>query len=148
MKRGYTVHTLASPYAITYQNASNQVRPVELRPVRGDGAEHQKFSAAESTAIFNFVRDGGGLIPIVDHGRSDRNNDGFDSRRIANLLDAQKLWGIRSQVFGETNNIVQTSTNVNTAPSDSIITGPWGNATGIAFHNGTTFTLYPRSTRP
>ncbi len=143
VKRGYTVHTLASPYGITYQNAGNQydLSNYDLFVIPEPNI---RFSSAESLAIFNFVRDGGGLILIVDHGQSDRNNDGFDSPQIANLLDAQKLWGIRSQVFGETNNnIVQTSTNVNTSPSDSIITGPWGNATGIAFHNGTTFTLFP-----
>lgn len=143
VKRGYTVHTLTTTYGITYQNAANQydLSNYDLFVVPEPNI---KFTAAESIAIFNFVRDGGGLILIVDHGQSDRNNDGFDSPQITNLLDAQKLWGIRSQVFGETNNnIVQTSTNVNTTPSDSIITGPWGNATGIAFHNGTTFTLYP-----
>lgn len=143
VKRGYTVHTLASPNGITYQNAANQydLSNYDLFVVPEPNI---RFSSAESLAIFNFVRDGGGLILIVDHGQSDRNNDGYDSPQIANLLDAQKLWGIRSQVFGETNNnIVQTSTNVNTTPSDSIIAGPWGNATGIAFHNGTTFTLFP-----
>ncbi|MBI5168125.1 MAG: T9SS type A sorting domain-containing protein [Candidatus Eisenbacteria bacterium] len=143
VKRGYTVHTLASPYGITYQNAGNQydLSNYDLFVIPEPNI---RFSSAESLAIFNFVRDGGGLILIVDHGQSDRNNDGYDSPQIANLLDAQKLWGIRSQVMGETNtNIVQTSTNVNTSPSDSIITGPWGNATGIAFHNGTTFTLFP-----
>ncbi|MFN8587026.1 MAG: FlgD immunoglobulin-like domain containing protein [Candidatus Eisenbacteria bacterium] len=143
VKKGYTVHTLTTAYGITYGNASNQydLSNYDLFVVPEPNI---RFTSAESLAIFNFVRDGGGLILIVDHGNSDRNNDGYDSPVIANLLDAQKLWGVHSQINGETNtNIVQTSTNVNTSPADSIIAGPWGNATGIAFHNGTTFLLYP-----
>lgn len=143
VKRGYTVHTLTTAYGITYQNPSNQydLSNYDLYVI---AEPNIRFSAAESTAIFNYVRDGGGLILIVDHWNSDRNSDGYDSPAIANLLDAQKLWGVHSAVSPEPNNwFNMTSTNVNTSPGDSIITGPWGNATGIAFHGGTTFVLYP-----
>ncbi|MFN8589017.1 MAG: T9SS type A sorting domain-containing protein [Candidatus Eisenbacteria bacterium] len=143
VKKGYTVHTLTTAFGITYGNAGNayDLSNYDLFVV---AEPNIRFTSAESTAVFNFVRNGGGLILIVDHDNSDRNNDGYDSPKVANLLDAQKLWGVHSQSTGETNNnIVQTSTNVNTSAADSIITGPWGNATGIAFHNGTTFVLSP-----
>lgn len=140
-KRGYTVHTLSAPNAITYQNSAN---PYDLSnyDVYILPEPNIRFTAAESTAIFNFVRDGGGLVAVPDHWNSDRNNDGYDSPEIMNLLDAQMRWGIHSAVEGEpNNNIVQTSTNVNTSPTDSIIHGGAGDATALAFHNGTTFTL-------
>ena len=52
------------------------------------------FTQAESIAVFNYVRDGGGLFAISDHNGSDRNNDGFDSPHILNLLDAAQRWGV------------------------------------------------------
>src|SRR5256885_4057375 len=44
------------------------------------------LSAAEKSAILRFVQHGGGFFLIVDHTGSDRNNDGWDSVRIANDL--------------------------------------------------------------
>jgi hypothetical protein len=42
------------------------------------------FTAAERTVILNFVSAGGGLFLIADHDGSDRNNNGWDSRRVYN----------------------------------------------------------------
>src|SRR2546423_13033221 len=42
------------------------------------------LSASEKTAILRFVQNGGGFLLVVDHTGSDRNNDGWDSGRIAN----------------------------------------------------------------
>lgn len=143
VKRGAFVATLTPAYGITYGNASNpyDLSAFDLFVVP---EPNTRFSAAESTAIFDFVRDGGGLIAISDHYNSDRNNDGIDSPGIWNALDAQHLWGVRCAVSGDANNnIVETSTNVATAPDDSLIHGPVGTVTGLAFHNGTTFTLDP-----
>jgi hypothetical protein len=143
VKRGYTVATLTTTYGITYQNAGN---PYDLSnyDVFIVPEPNILFTSAEATAIFNYVRDGGGLIMVVDHGQSDRNNDGYDSPMIWNAMDPGRLFGVRCQVFNETNNnFTQTSTNVNASASDSITRGPEGNVTGFAFHNGTSFTLYP-----
>src|SRR5438067_5913033 len=41
---------------------------------------------AEKAAILRFVQAGGGFFLVVDHAGSDRNNDGWDSVRIANDL--------------------------------------------------------------
>jgi filamentous hemagglutinin family protein len=141
VKRGFTVATLTSAYGITYLNPSN---PYDLSnyDILIVDEPNTVFTAAESTAIFNYVRDGGGLFAISDHNASDRNNDGFDSPHIWNLVDAQQLWGVHFGVTGDPNNsITQTSANVNVSPSDSIINGPAGVAPGIAFHAGTTMTL-------
>jgi hypothetical protein len=147
VKRGYTVATLTSTYGITYRNAGN---PYDLSnyDVFIVPEPNILFTTAEATAIFDYVRDGGGLIMVVDHGQSDRNNDGYDSPMIWNAMDPGRLFGVRCQVYVNgthepNDNFTQTSTNVNASPSDSITRGPEGNVTGFAFHNGTSFTLYP-----
>ena len=143
VKRGYTVHTLTSSYGITYQNTGN---PYDLSnyDVFIVNEPNTRFTSAESTAIFNYVRDGGGLVAVSDHDISDRNNDGFDSPRIWDRLDAQHRWGFHADTTGEPdNNFTQTTTNVDPAPGDSVIHGLVGTANSFAFHNGTSFTLYP-----
>ena len=98
----------------------------------------------EASAILAFVHDGGGLIAVSDHSGSDRNNDGVDSPMIWNALDPTVLLGVHWGSTGDANNnIVQTSSNVNAAASDSVTRGPEGNVASLAFHNGTTFTLHP-----
>lgn len=143
VKRGYQVATLTSSFGITYQNPSN---PYDLSnyDVFIVNEPNTAFTQAESTAIFNYVRDGGGLFAISDHNGSDRNNDGIDSPAIWNKVDAAQRWGVHFGVTGDANNsITQVATNVNGAASDSIIHGAAGTATGISFHAGTTMTLNP-----
>ncbi|MBI5838128.1 MAG: T9SS type A sorting domain-containing protein [Candidatus Eisenbacteria bacterium] len=142
-KRGVYVATLTSAYGITYGNIGN---PYDLSKFDAFviPEPNTPFSAAESTAIFNFVRDGGGIVAVGDHNASDRNSDGWDSPRIYNALDAQKLWGVHWNVTGEgNNNFSQTSTNVASSASDSVLHGPVGDVTGLAFHAGDSFVLYP-----
>jgi len=144
VKRGYTVETNTG--AITYGNAGN---PQDLSnfDVFIVPEPNTLFSAAEVTAILNYVHDGGGLLAISDHSGSDRNNDGSDSPVIWNAVDpTHALWGVHFGVSTDANNnITQTSTNVAPSASDSITHGPVGTVTGLAFHNGTTLTLYPSS---
>jgi len=141
VKRGYTVATNTAP--LTYQNLSN---PYDLSKydVLIVDEPNTLFTSAEASAILSFVHDGGGLVAVSDHYGSDRNSDGFDAPMIWNALDPSHLLGVHCGVSGDpNNNIVQTSTNVNPAASDSVTRGPVGNVTGLAFHNGTTFTLFP-----
>ena len=141
VKLGYTVATNTS--ALTYQNASN---PYDLSnyDVLIVDEPNSSFSAAEATAILNFVRDGGGLVAISDHSGSDRNNDGVDSPIVWNAMDPTHLLGVHFGVAADANNnIVQTSSNLNTTFGDSVITGAYGTVGSFAFHNGTTMTLYP-----
>lgn len=53
------------------------------------------FSSSERAVLVNFVQSGGGLFLIADHDGSDRNNNGWDSRRVYNeSLLAQTNFGI------------------------------------------------------
>ena len=141
VKRGYQVATNIAP--ITYGNASN-LYDLSKWDVFILPEPNTRFTAAESTAIFNYVRDGGGVIFVVDHYGSDRNNDGWDSPRIYNAFDTQQLWGIHWQVSGESSNsISQDSGNVESSPTDSIIHGPNGVADSLSFHAGDTAVLSP-----
>lgn len=143
VKRGYEVATLTSAYGITYGNAGNAYDLANF-DVFIVPEPNTVFSAAESTAIFNFVREGGGLVAVADHINSDRNGDGIDSPRIWNQLDAQRLWGVSFEVSGSHSNFTEVwSTNVSTDLSDSTIYGPEGTVNGLEFHGGTTMTLYP-----
>ena len=133
VKRGYSVATLTTAYGITYGNTGN---PYDLAnyDVFVVDEPNKRFTAAESTAIFNFVREGGGLIAVSDHNISDRDNDGFDSPRIWNLLDASHFLGAHFDTTGEANNnFSQNSGNIETSLTDSIIHGPNGVADSISF---------------
>jgi hypothetical protein len=143
VKRGYEVATLTSAYGITYGNAGNPY-DLSLFDVFIVPEPNTAFSAAESTAIFNYVGEGGGLVAVSDHINSDRDGDGIDSPRVWNKLDAQQLWGASFEVSGTNSNFTEVyATNVATAPDDSIIYGPNGVVNGLEFHNGTCLVLNP-----
>ena len=143
VKQGYTVETNTA--ALTYGNGTNP-RDLANYDLLVIDEPNTSFTAAEKTAIFNYLQAGGGLVAISDHSGSDRNNDGVDSPQIWNALDPTHLLGVHFQVAGESNNnIVQTSTNVNGSGSDAVTHGPLGTVTGLAFHNGTTMTLFAGS---
>ncbi len=105
------------------------------------------FTAAEKTAIMNFVRNGGGLFMVSDHTGSDRNNDGWDSPKILNDLmsnnsvDSTDPFGFSIDLLDISNenpNVIGSA-----AGSDPIIRGPFGTATGTIVRDGTTVTLRP-----
>ncbi len=143
VKRGYEVATLTPAYGISYGDAQN---PYDLSnyDVFIVPEPNTVFTAAESTAIFDYVRDGGGLVAVCDHSGSDRNNDGADSPKIWGRLDRQHLWGAHFDSTGEANNnITQDSDNVDTDPQNPVVNGVNGLADILSFHNGTTMTLHP-----
>ena len=146
VKRGYQVATLTTANGITYGNAGN---PYDLSKydVFIVDEPNTRFTRAESTAVFNYVRDGGGLVAVSDHAVSDRNGDNVDSPQAWGRLDRFHLFGAHFDSTGEgtsaTNNIVQDSYNIDTALDNPIIRGASGNAAAISFHNGTTMHLYP-----
>lgn len=143
-KQGHTVETLPSGAGITYGNALN---PQDLShyDVFVVDEPNIRFTAAEKTAILNYVSNGGGLLMISDHTVSDRNNDGWDSPAIWNDLMTNN--GIVNNPFGfsvDLTNIVQLSSNVlagNT--TNPVLHGSQGNVTQLDFHNGATLTLSP-----
>ncbi len=143
VKRGYSVATLTAAYGITYGNSSNAYDlsnfDVFIVP-----EPNTRFTAAESTAIFNYVWNGGGLVAVADHNNSDRNNDGVDSPKVWGRIDRQHLWGAHFDSTGEANNnITQDSGNIDTALDNPVIRGVNGFADSLSFHGGTTMTLYP-----
>ena len=143
VKRAYTVATLTTAYGITYGNAGN---PYDLSnfDVFIVPEPNTVFTTAESTAIFHYVAEGGGLIAVADHIGSDRNGDGWDSPLIWNRLDQAHLWGASFETTGLSSNFVEVwSTNVNASLTDSVIHGPAGPVSGLEFHNGTCLVLDP-----
>ena len=140
VKQGYAVESLPYTGSITYGNSGN---PQDLSHykvfVMCEPNTH--MTSAEKTAILQFVQNGGGLYMISDHNGSDRNFDGWDSPHIW-----QDFAAFTNNVFGiiaDTVNISPTQTSLPNLPNDSCLHGPLGNVTGIKYHSGTTFTIYP-----
>ena len=142
VKLGHQVEQLPTGTAISYGNTAN---PQDLAnySVFVVDEPNTLFTAAEKTAIVNFVKNGGGLFMISDHDISDRNNDGFDSPDIWNDLMANN--GVQVNPFGfkvNLDNITENSTNVRTG-TNPIMNGSQGLVSQLSFHNGATMTLNP-----
>lgn len=103
------------------------------------------LSASEKTAIMRFIQGGGGFFLIVDHTGSDRNNDGWDSVRIANDLFSNN--GVdNTDPFGFSVDAVNIGTENAVAIHDTtnpVINGSAGTVTGSIIRNGSTQTLHP-----
>lgn len=161
VKLGELVETLPVGTAITYGNSSN---PQDLSnyDVFVVVEPNRLFTAAEKTALINFVSNGGGLMMIADHtaattagtdangyNPSDRDGDGFDSPRVWNDLMTNN--GINNNnPFGFNINYVDISegpsTNVYTgsnANAQKVLNGAAGTASKLAFYDGSTATLFP-----
>ena len=161
VKQGELVETLPEGTAITYGNTSN---PQDLKnyDVYVVIEPNRLFTAAEKTAIMNFVTNGGGLMMIADHtaattggtdsngyNPSDRDGDGYDSPRVWNDLMTNN--GINNNnPFGFNIDYVdineQPSTNVyagTNADATKVLKGAAGIASKLSFYDGSTATLYP-----
>ena len=141
VKKGYTVETLPYNGNITYGNAAN---PQDLTnyQVYIICEPNILFTAAEKTAIINFVSNGGGLFIVSNHDGADRNGDGDDSPHILNDLFDNN--GIQVNPFGFTFDYFsfsQTSSNIPNLPGDSLLNGPMGNVTKVQWNSGTSITL-------
>jgi hypothetical protein len=100
------------------------------------------FSFQEKTAIFNFVRDGGGLFMVGDHYGSDRNVNGWDSPRVWNDLKTTDSFGIHFNVSGEYPNDAW-DLSYNYSSDDSVIEGYFGGPNDFyGYWAGTGITLY------
>jgi len=142
-KKGYTVETLPWNGTISYGNASN---PQDLSNYKVYVVDEPniRFSAAEMTAIMQFVQHGGGLYMISDHNGSDRNGDGWDSPHIwDDFLTNNSVHPYPFGIFFDTVDFSQTTTNISAASTDSLIHGPMGNVAEVQWSGGTTMTLNP-----
>ena len=142
VKLGNSVEQLPTGTAISYGNTAN---PQDLAnySVFVVDEPNTLFTAAEKTAILQFVQNGGGLFMISDHIISDRNNDGYDSPQIWNDLMTNNT--VKANPFGfsiNSDNIVENSSNVRTG-ANPIMNGSQGLVSQLSFHNGATMTLNP-----
>ena len=137
VNRGYQVETLPATGRITYNDASN---PQDLHFYAAYIVDEPniRYTAAEKTAILNYVRGGGGLFMISDHTMSDRNGDGWDSPAIWNDLMSTNT--VQTNPFGlsfDLNNLTfTTGVGAAVAPTDSLLHGPAGNPVAMEYHNG------------
>ncbi len=143
VKKGYQVETLPYNVPLTYGSSSN---PQDLSNYKVYIVDEPNilFTAVEKIAMMQFIQNGGGLFLISDHTISDRNGDGNDSPVIWNDFISNN--SILNNGLGfnfDLMNISQTSTNVITAPTDSILNGPAGNVMQVKWSNGTTMSLIP-----
>lgn len=139
----YSLKTLPSGNTITYggsgsldlANFDEFVMPEPNSPLSG----------SEKAAIMRFIQNGGGFFLIVDHTASDRNNDGWDSVRIANDLFSNN--GVdNTDPFGisvDVNNITSEDPKAINDSTDPVLHGPFGTVTGSIIRGGSTQTLHP-----
>ena len=134
---GYMCRTLPPGYTVTY--GSSDSMDLQFYDVYIIPEPQNPFTEAEKTAIFDFVRDGGGLFIVADHNASDRNSNGWDSPRIFNDMGTPDSFGMYFNITGDSYNSVSPTCNSFTG-LDSIYNGKYGNAQGgdFIFHAGTT----------
>ena len=139
-KLGHTVETLPSGTAITYGGSGAQ--DLKNYNVFVVDEPNTRFTAAEKTAILNFVQNGGGLFMISDHTISDRNNDGWDSPAIWNDLMSNNT--VKTNPFGITitlNNFSETTSNRLSTTTNPILNGSQGTVTQLKYSNGASMSI-------
>ncbi|HQF29598.1 MAG TPA: T9SS type A sorting domain-containing protein [Bacteroidia bacterium] len=140
-KLGYTVETLPYNGTITYGSTTN-AQDLSKYKIYVVCEPNIKYTAAEKTAILQFVQNGGGLFMIADHTVSDRNNDGWDSPAIWNdLLNTNTIAANPFGITFDLANFSQTTTNFASLASNTVLHGSAGNPTKMKFANGTSMTL-------
>lgn len=140
-KLGYTVETLPYNGTITYGSTTN-AQDLSKYKIYVVCEPNIKYTAAEKTAILQFVQNGGGLFMIADHTVSDRNNDGWDSPAIWNdLLNTNSIAVNPFGITFDLANFSQTTTNFASLASNTVLHGSAGNPTKMKFANGTSMTL-------
>lgn len=142
VKTGYTVESLPYNVPITYGDNTN---PQDLSNYDAYIVDEPNivFTAAEKTAILNFVRNGGGLFMVSDHDVSDRNNDGWDSPHIWNDLMTNNT--VQTNPFGLSVDLQNFSGSFFFAATagDPLLNGPYGAVSEVKWSNGTSMTLDP-----
>jgi len=142
---GNGIETLPAGASITYGNASN-AQDLSHYQAYVVCEPNTLFTAAEKTAILNYVKNGGCLFMIADHSSSDRNNDGYDSLQVWNDLMTNN--SVQTNPFGFSFNSYSGSPTavLNSAASDPLTHGAAGTATQFVFNVGTTMTITNTST--
>jgi hypothetical protein len=142
----YSLSTLPSTGRITYGDSSN-AQDLSHYNEFVLPEPNILFTAAEKTAIMQFVQAGGGLFMVSDHNGSDRNNDGADSVKVLNDLMTDNSVD-STDPFGFSIDLLDVSSENpdvigSQAAGDPVIAGPFGTVTGSILRDGTTATLKP-----
>ena len=141
VKRGHHVETLPTGTAITYLDGSN-AQDLSHYQVFVVDEPNKAFTAAEKTAIVNFVQGGGNLFMVADHTGSDRDGDGKDSVQIWNELFSSN--GVQVAPFGvtfNTDNISPNNESADTSAADPITHGVAGTVTQFVYASGCSLTI-------
>ncbi|WP_233262149.1 lamin tail domain-containing protein [Vitiosangium sp. GDMCC 1.1324] len=152
VKKGFSVESLPTGGRITYGDTTN-AQDLKNYKVLILPEPNTRYSTAERSAIQAFVKNGGGLFMISDHGNSDRNNDSWDSPEILNELMTGVSWGIHFQVVGESDNYFNDNPDskyTTDTSSPIVFTGPYGKPSagkGLGLFGSTSMTL-STSTNP
>ncbi|AYG84404.1 hypothetical protein DWB77_06618 [Streptomyces hundungensis] len=140
---GYALKTLPSGSSITYGTSSaTDLKNFDTFVLPEPNV---LLSAAEKTAVMQFVKNGGGLFLISDHTGSDRNNDGADAVKVINDLmnnnsvDSTDPFGFSVDAL----NIATDNPRAVGDTADPVLNGSFGKVTGSIIRNGTTVTLKP-----
>ena len=140
VKTGCHVESLPYNVAITHGSGSN-VQDLSNYDVYVVDEPNTQYTAAQKTAILNFVYNGGGLFIVSDHNMSDRNGDGWDSPNIWNDLMTTNT--VQANPFGISFDLQDFSGTYGVAniAGDSILNGPYGNVSQVKWSGGTSMTL-------
>ncbi len=137
----FDLQTLVAPNTLTFGSAGN---PQDLKHFHAFVLPEPNIALkpAEMTALLEYVKAGGGLFYLGDHGNSDRNGDGVDSVGVWN-----QLVSVKGNPFGITfagDNFYQAPVhNLADDPASPILHGPFGDVAKTTFFNGSTLKLDP-----
>jgi hypothetical protein len=140
VKKGHHVETLPYNGRITWNDGTN---PQDLTNynVFVTVEPNILFTATEKAALINFVKHGGGLFIVSDHGDSDRNNDGYDSVQVLNDLMTNSVQNNPFGVHYNGDNISPDTFNVDTNGADPVTEGPAGPSASFYYNNGSSITV-------
>jgi hypothetical protein len=140
VKHGHHVETLPYDGRITWRDASN---PQDLTNynVFVTVEPNILFTPTEKAALISFVKNGGGLFLVSDHGASDRNNDGADSVQVLNDLMTNSVQSTPFGVHFNGDDISPHTYNADTDAADPITHGPAGVVSDFYYNNGSSLTV-------
>lgn len=140
VKNGHHVETLPYNGRITWKDGTN---PQDLTNYNVFVLVEPNilFTPTEKTALINFVKNGGGLFIVSDHGASDRNNDGADSVQVLNDLMTNSVQNNPFGVHYNGDSISPNTSNVDASSTDPVTHGSAGTVVNYVYNAGSSITV-------